>query len=178
MTENRVTRSIGFPSIDFPAAPRVTMLLPEPWRPVSPLVLNEMFPRPDIAVAGPTLTAGVRPNLMVKVSRAAVDVDPAGVLTELFRRQGADAGAVEFRSRLHLDADQPYGVSRYRERIDQPPAEVLRLTLVVMAWSGTAPHLVLVQAALAADSPTDLADVEAIFGSLRVGEQPGVTVDG
>ena len=166
-------RTVRHPSADFPMTPPVEMGIPESWRPIGAVVVNEMRTRPDIAVAGPDVVDGVRPNIMVKISQAppgsaAAALTPAELLDELFARQRAEESAAGYEQRIHAaDTDpQPYGVSRYRERVGE--VEVQRLTCAVIVSAGPATHLVVVQASLSPADDDGLSAIEAAFASLRV----------
>lgn len=166
-------RTVGHPSPDFPMPPSIEFVVPESWRPIGASVIDEMRTRPDIAVAGPDVVDGVRPNLMAKVSRmpagaVATTSNATDLLSALFSRQRSEDGATDFDHRIHdgeSDA-RPYGVSRYTQNLGE--VDVLRLTCVVIVATGPVRHLVIVQGAL---SPTDAVGqsaIEAAFASLRV----------
>lgn len=172
-TDDPSVRILRYPSIDFPVLPAIELAVPESWRPIGAAVINEMRIRPDVAVAGPEVVDGIRPNLMAKVSRLPVDgdiatVDPRHILEALFARQRTGEEAEAFEYRIH-DAEsdaQPYGMSRHTERLGD--VDVQRLTCAVIVATGPVVHLVIVQAAL---SPTDLigrSAIEAAFASLRI----------
>ena len=166
-------RTVRYPSIDFPVPPAMELAVPGSWRPIGAAVLNEMRTRPDVAVAGPDVVDGVRPNLMAKVSRVPVTGGtttpaPAELLEALFAQQRTEDGAVGFEYRLHTaETDtQPYGISRYTERLGE--VEVLRLTCAVIVSTGPVVHLVIVQAACSPTDPIGLEAIEAAFASLRI----------
>ncbi len=164
-------RTVRHPSVDFPPAPVVELVIPETWRPIGVAVLNEMRTQPDIAVAGPDVVDGVRPNLMVKTSRVpgtegGHPPEARTLLARLFDRQADERGVLDFEFRIHDDGPQPYGVSRHREL--PSGVEVLRLTCAIVVSSDPIRYLVITQASASPADELGLAAIEAAFGSLRI----------
>lgn len=172
-TKDEAVRTVRYPSMDFPVRPAIEFTIPESWRPIGPSVVDEMRSRPDVAVAGPDVVGGVRPNLMAKVSRVPVDgvtapTGPSDLLRTLFSRQRGDETPVDFECRIHDEESdaRPYGVSRYIEHLGD--VDVLRLTCAVIVTTGPVVHLVIVQGALGPTDGIGRAAIEAAFASLRV----------
>lgn len=172
-TVSSTVRTVRYPSLDFPVPPAIEMVVPKSWRPIGATVLNEMRTRPDVAVAGPDVVGGVRPNLMAKVSRVPVDGDPevvvpTAVLEALFARQRNEEGIEAFEYRIHdVESDvRPYGVSRYTEH--HGGVDVQRLTCAVIVATGPVVHLVIVQAASSVTDHEGRSAIEGAFASLQV----------
>lgn len=89
------TVTARYPSAQFPGPPGVAVDVPATWAPLVPAAYLRLGPSIDLAVAGPAEVDGVRPTVLVSVSRTLPTADPrtllATVATTFARPDRADS---------------------------------------------------------------------------------------
>lgn len=78
-----------FPSAQFPGPPGVSIDVPGTWSPLAPTAYLRLDGPVDLAVVGPDEVDGVRPSLIVAVSRTLPSADPRALLEAVAATYGS-----------------------------------------------------------------------------------------
>ena len=157
-----------FPSAQFPGPPGVAVDVPATWAPLTPAAFLQLDPRIDLAVAGPAEVDGVRPSLIVSLSRTLPTADPEPLLAAVAttfgpaeRPMAAGSFAPAAGSGRHLSHAVGYD-ERDGDRL------VRRHRLTVYVHGDTMAHVVSVVGSAAAGDRAGRDEVVAMLRSVRI----------
>ncbi|MEM7340493.1 MAG: hypothetical protein AAF467_17685 [Actinomycetota bacterium] len=164
---NPERRLVGYPSPQFPGPPQVLMQLPPDWIPIDPAGYLGAGPKIDVAVAGPTATDGIRPSLVVSVSRTLPSDDPETLVRAI-------AGAPDHPERANggkvFAGTHVAHLVGFEETVDE--TALRRLQCVTYVDRRPIAHVVTALATVAASDEDGLRVVAEVIKSLGVAQPP------
>lgn len=157
-----------FPSAQFPGPPGVAVDVPASWAPLTPAAFLLLDARIDLAVVGPAEVDGVRPSLIVSLSRTLPTADPEPLLAAVATTFGPaqqPVAAGSFAPAVGVGPHLSHAVG-YDER--DGGRLVRRHRLTVYVHGDTMAHVVSVVGSAAAGDPAGRDEVVAMLRSLRI----------
>ncbi len=164
----RETVTARYPSARFPGPPGVSVDVPVTWSPLAAEAYLRFGGQVDLAVVGPAEVDGVRPSLVVGVSRTAPTDEPRSLLEAVAATFGAAARLESAGS--FAPASAAVGHLSHAVGYDEPDGDrlVRRHRLTAYVHGEVMGHVVSVVGSAAATDTTGRAEVVAMLRSLRI----------